>query len=245
MTEEEEENKEKPLEEQNKKDSTPPQPTQLPLSFHKIKGLTIRKRVDPTTSSKRESYQIQRAIKYTMKGKRIYFQIKTGNNVLYTTKMKGKRPDDPLPIAKGDQMHYSSKEFAGYLLSGNKHTIFSLRAQTTFGKELLSILFESPNGDKSLPKKISVSFFLKDSLIPKKLVNLDPSINDDGFFELNFHNKHVIPSIKNCILINDENKCEFVMVRKVSDDLIEADAVNVLSPLAVFAIVLSLCQSPF
>lgn len=245
MTEEEEEIKENHIENQSKSTPTTTEPTQLPLSFHKIKGLTIRKRVDPAISSARDLYQIQRTIKYTLKGKRIYFQIKMGNNILFSTKMKGKRPDDPLPIAKGDEMHYSSEQFAGYLLSGNKHTIFSLRAQTTFGKELLSILFESPNSDKSLPKRISVSFFLKDSLIPKKLVNLDPSINDDGYFELNFHNKHVIPSIKNCILINEENKCEYLMVRKVSDDLVEADAVNVLSPLAVFAIVLSLYQSPF
>lgn len=241
----EEEDKEISLKDDTNSKPTTNQPTELPISFHKIKGLTVRKRVDPTTSSSRDSYQIQRTIKHTMKGKRIYFQIKMGNNILYTTKMKGKRPDDPLPIAKGSEMHYSSTEFAGYLLCGNKHTIFSLRAQTTFGKELLSILFESPNGDKTMPKKISVSFFLKDSLIPKKLVNLDPSINDDGYYELNFHNKQVIPSIKNCILINEENKCEYVMVRKVSDDLVEADAVNVLSPLAVFAIVLSLYESPF
>lgn len=242
---EEEENNDKIISNQNKVESTSAKPTELPISFHKIKGLTVRKRVDPTASSARDSYQIQRIIKRTVKGKRLYFQIKMGNNVLYSTKMKGKRPDDPLPIAKGSEMHYSSEQFAGYLLSGNKHTIFSLRAQTTYGKELLSILFESPNGDKSLPKKISVTFFLKDSLIPKKLINLDPSINDDGYYELNFHNKQVIPSIKNCILVSEDNKCEFVTVRKVSEDLVEADAVNIISPLAVFGIVLSLYESPF
>ena len=172
MTSEEE--KETILENETTTKSNTTNPTELP--FRKIKGLTIRKRVDPSVSSARDSYQIERSIKHTLKGKRIYFQIKIGNNILYSTKMKGKRPEDPLPIAKGSEMHYSSEQFAGYLLSGNKHTIFSLRTQTTFGKELLSILFESPNGDKSLPKKISVTFFLKDSLIPKKLVNLDPSM---------------------------------------------------------------------
>lgn len=220
-------------------------PTQLPLSISKIKGLPFRKRVDPSVSSSKNTYQIHRQVKHTIKGTRIYFQMKKGNQVLFSTKLKGKRPDDPIPIATGSEMHYSSDKFAGYLHSGNKHTIYSLRAQTTFGKELISILFESPNGDKSLPKKISVTFFLKDSLIPTKLINLEPNFNDDGFFELNFHNKPVIPSIKNCILINQENNCEFMISRKVSDDVLEAEAVNIMSPLAVFAIILSLYQSPF
>lgn len=220
-------------------------PTQLPLSLSKIKGITYRKRVDPSTTSSKDTYQIHRTIKRTIKGTRILFQFKKGSRILFTTKMKGKRPDDPLPIATGPEMHYSSDKFAGYLLSGNKHTIYSLRAQTTFGKELISILFESPNGDKSMPKKISVNFFLKDSLIPTKLVNLEPTFNDDGYFELNFHNKPVIPSVKNCILIDQENKCEFVISRKISDNIVEVEAVNVMSPLTVFAIILSLYESPF
>lgn len=220
------------------------QPTQLPLSISKFKGITYRKRANPLVSTK-DSYQIHRTTKHSIKGTRVYFQFKKDNQILYSTKMKGKRPDDPLPISSGSEMHYSSDKFAGYLLSGNKHTIYSLRAQTTFGKELISILFESPNGDKTLPKKISVTFFLKDSLVPTKLVNLEPTLNEDGGFELNFHNKKVIPSIKNCILINQENKCEFLILRKTSDDIVEIEAVNVISPLAVFAFALSLYECPF
>ena len=74
-------------------------PTQLPLSLSKIKGITFRKRVDPLVSSSKDFYQIHRKVKHTIKGTRIYFQFKKGNQILYSTKMKGKHPDDPLPIA--------------------------------------------------------------------------------------------------------------------------------------------------
>lgn len=213
-------------------------------SFTQIKGLKFRKRLDPVTTTQRDLYRIERKTKYTIKGKRIYFQIYLGGNVLFSTKMKGKRPDDPLPIAKGPEMHYSASEFAGFLHPGNGHTLFSLRAQAAYGTELLSVLFESVANAK-LPKKIRVTFFLKDSLIPTKLVSADPNFNEDGYYELNFHNKQVIPSIKNCILINEDNNCEYIMIRKVSDDVVEADAVTIVSALSVFAIGLALFQSPF
>ncbi|OHT06544.1 hypothetical protein TRFO_25437 [Tritrichomonas foetus] len=215
------------------------------ISLGKIRGVTIRKRVDPTSTNQREEYKIKRKVKHTLKGARVYFKFISNGKVLYSTKMKGKRPDGPLPIAKGDDFHYSNESFAGFLLSGNNHTDFSLRAQTKYGKEMLSIKMERPNGEKKLPKGIKVTFFLKDSLIPTKLVSLEPAFNDDGYFELNFRNKKVVASIKNCILINSENKCEFMMARKVDKNVVEADAVSVMSPLAVFAIVLALYETPF
>ena len=215
------------------------------ISLSSLRGVTFRKRVDPSTTKSRDEYKITRHTKHTIKGKRVLFEISRNGKILYSTKMKGRRPDEPLPIAKGAEMHYSSKSFAAYLLSGNGHKSYSLRAQTTFGKELLTVAMELTNGEKMLPKTVTVTFFLKDSLIPTKLVNMQPTFHDDGVFTLNFGGKEAVTSIKNCILINQENKVEFLMVRKTSKDVVMADAVNVMSPLSVFAIVLTLFETPF
>lgn len=217
---------------------------QLP-NLRKIKGIHIRKRIDPTQTSERELYQIIRNTRHTIKGTRITFQILQNNEILFTTKFKGKRPTNPIPIQSGKEMHYRDKEFAGYLHSGNNHCSYSLRVKTLFGKELISIQFSLHNGQKNIPKDIVVSFFIKDSLIPQRLINMPPILNDDAGYELPFNNKMCIPSIKNCVMINEADQCQFISIRKVEKNLVEIDAVDMISPLSIFGFVLSLFQCPF
>ena len=69
-------------------------------------------------------------------------------------------------------------------------------------------------------------------------------MTDDMEWVLDFHNKESIPSTKNIILINEENTLEYLLVRKVSKDTLEADAVSLFSPLAVFGVALSLYVAP-
>lgn len=215
------------------------------LKLPKINGVHIRKRIDPTQSNERELYQIIRSKRHTIKGTRITFQILQDSEVLYTTKFKGKRPNAPIPIQSGSEMHYRDNEFAGYLHSGNNHCSYSLRIKNLYGKELISIQFNLHNGQKSIPKQIVVSFFIKDSLIPQKLVNMPPTLNDDGGYELPFYNKMCIPSIKNCVMINEVDQCHFMSVRKIDKNMIEVDAVEMISPLSIFGFVLSIFQCPY
>lgn len=226
-------------------DETSPNEEEQVTNLRKIKGIHIRKRIDPTQTKERGLYQVIRKTKHSIKGTRINFQILQHGDVLYTTKFKGKRPTDPIPIQSGSEMHYRDKEFSGYLHNGNNHSSYSLRIKTQFGKELISIQYNYHNGVKSVPKDIIVSFFIKDSLIPQRLINMPPILTDDGGYELPFYNKMCIPSIKNCVMINEQDQCQFMSVRKVEKNLIEIDAVDMISPLSIFGFVLSLFQCPF
>lgn len=205
-----------------------------------IPGIRIRRRVDPALSRERHLYHVARTRKLSVAGRRTTFTIFDHGNPLYTTKVKGSQLKEPLPIAKGGEMHYRDREFPGYLLSGNKHTQFSLRTADPFGKEQLSLTFSWHNGSKSVPRDISITFFLKDSLVPEKLANKRPQMTGDGEWQLDFSNRPVIASIRNCIFVHSSNGVEFVVVRKVERDMIEVDAVEIISPMAVFSIVIAL-----
>jgi hypothetical protein len=204
-------------------------------------GVTVRRRTDPGQSTVRDLYHCHRRTKHSIRGIRVYFTIFRGQTPLYSTKMKGRRPSYPLPIARGGEMHYTSSEFAAYLLSGNNHTQFSLRVKTAFGNEVLSVSMCHTDGDRTLPKTVSVYFFLKDSLIPQKLVSRRAAVNADGEWCLNFGNRLLIPSVRNCILAG-ENDIEFICIRKVGPDQVDVDAASIVSPLAVFGVVLALFE---
>ncbi|KAH0786143.1 hypothetical protein GPJ56_009820 [Histomonas meleagridis] len=204
-----------------------------------MKGIPVRKRVDPLISNELKLYQCTYNTVHTIRGTRIKIQFSREGKILYSTKLKGRRPEKPIPIAKGPEMHYSSKEFAGFLLTGNNHNSFSLRAKTEYGKEILSIQISHPSRNRNIPKDISLTFFQKDSLVPQKLVNRKCDYNADGYWEIDFDGKEATPSTKNCILVNECNNCEYIGIRKISNSLIEIDSVEIVTPLSVFGIALS------
>ena len=207
-----------------------------------FRGVRVRRRVDPAASRERKLYRIVRRTKHSIRGIRVNFTIFDKDTPLFCTKMKGRHPTGPLPIAKGAEMHYRSSSFAAFLLSGNNHSQFSLRAREQFGNELLSIQYSLHDGRRSDPRDICINFFVADAIIPERLVNKRPDFNPDGYWELDFGDKPLISSIRNTIFIRETDKVQFVVVRKVAKNEIEVDSVEVISPLAVFAIVLSLFE---
>jgi hypothetical protein len=212
------------------------------IFIHNIRGLKVRRHVSPSRSSPRELYRIERSVRRGIRGLRVSFTLFQQNHALYSTKLKGRRSSIPVPIARGGEMHYRDPEFAAYLLSGNKHTQFSLRAITTFGSELLTVKFSIQNGDRPLPRNVELNFFLKDSLVPQKLKSKTPKLNPDGHWGLDFGERPLVPSVRNHIFVQEETDLEFMTVRKVAKHTIEVDAVTLLSSLAVFGIVLSLFE---
>ena len=130
------------------------------------------------------------------------------------------------------------------MLSGNQYLTFSLRARAELGNEIIAVEHVRNKEDKSIPKQIKMDLFLKDSLIPQKLQSKRPIASDDGEWVLDFHSKEVIPSIKNVIMVDESQSLEYLVVRKVDSDIVEADAVPILSPLAVFGFVLTMFIAP-
>jgi hypothetical protein len=142
-------------------------------------------------------------------------------------------------------MHYRDREFAAFLLSGNGHMLSSLRARGAFGSELLSIDISRVNSDSSIPKRVQIYFFLKDSLVPQRLVTRKPKFREgDECWELDFGDRPLIPSVKNSIFVGGESDVEFMDLRQVEKNLFEVAAVDVLSPLAVFGVMLAVLQCP-
>jgi len=137
-------------------------------------------------------------------------------------------------------MRYRGRDFAGFLLSGDGHSKFSLRAKDPFGKELLSVQFSLRDGVRNGPRGVLITFFAPDSMVPHEIVNKRPQLNGDGGWELDFRDRTVTTSIRNFIFTPAGSHVEFVVVRK---DAIEVDAVEVLSPMSVFATVLALFET--
>jgi hypothetical protein len=217
---------------------------QLPrILVHNIRGLKVRRHVSPARSSARDIYRITRSVRRSIRGVRVSFTIFGDHTALYSTKLKGRRPSTPLPIARGAEMHYRATDFAAHLLTGNKHRQFSLRALTAFGSELLTLEITAEERDRALPKHVTIHFFLKDSLVPKELTARAPIWNPDGRWELDFGNRALIPSVRNCIFVQKETNLEFIAVRKVEKHVVEVDAVPVISPLGVFGIVIALFEA--
>ncbi|EAY04803.1 hypothetical protein TVAG_305530 [Trichomonas vaginalis G3] len=214
-----------------------------PTLFPQIVGIRVRKRVDPAVSPK-ILYTIKRTFTTSIRGRRTHYQILKDGQILYSAKLKSKRQSEPIPISNGSDAHYSSTNNAAYLLCGDGRIEFSLRAKDQYGPEVITIQHSHIQNDKHLPKTLKVTLFLKDSLIPHKLISKQPQMTDDMEWVLDFHNKELIPSTKNIILINEENTLEYLLVRKVSKDTLEADAVSLFSPLAVFGVALSLYVAP-
>ena len=200
----------------------------------------IRKRFSVSANSSRITYQITRESFVTLKGKRIHFQIYKEDKPIFHSKLKGKRPNKPIPIGNGSEVHFSQNDFAAFLLSDPTFLNFSLRAKTEYGKELLSIHVEYRNGDKKLPRIVKVNFFAKDSLIPPNLISKDPVANEEGQYELYFHDKPVVSSVKNFIFIDPSNGIEFCCIRRVSKTVFEVDTVDMMSPLAILGLVVSI-----
>lgn len=208
-----------------------------------ITGIKIRKRVDPANSPK-ICYRIERSYTTSIRGRRTHFKILKDGQILYAAKLKSKRQSEPIPISSGPDAHYSAKSNAAYLLTGDKQSEFSLRAKEQYGNEVITIRHSHVNNDNKLPKTLSVTLFLKDSMIPHNLISKPPQLTDDMEWVLDFHNKPSLPSTKNIILVNEEKTLEYLMVRKVEDNALEADAVSLISPLAVFGVTLSLFIAP-
>ena len=182
------------------------------------------------------TYQIERDSDFTLKGFRYHFQLSFEGEFLYHSKTKSKRPEDPVYISSGNQMHFSQEKFDAVLLTNNQNSFFSLRKDNEMGEELLTI--EIFTTSRSLPRTTKMNIFEKMPFIPNKVHSLLPEFKN-GAWQLSFLGKQVISSIKNCILVGDDN-LPYFMIRRISQDIIEIDAPQIFPPLSIFGLGLAI-----
>jgi len=210
----------------------------LPSRFRPISAVLPPKRAGSNQMARFVTYQLIREKVMTWKGQRIHYQFNFLDNPLYHTKSMTSKPTDPVPLGNGQEIHFSQSAFAGFLLIGNSNSSFSVRKESHYGPEMLSLeILSNRNGN---PRIISASLFNQDSFLPSKLVSLDPIKGPNGHWQLCFFGKPAVPSIKNCVLIGKDDKIPYVIFRRVSETTFEIDAPEVFPSLSLFGLGLSL-----
>lgn len=228
------------IENPNSSSNPPPlKNNSLSKRLHSIPGLRIRQRLIPENLNIKNytTYDLVCTHNLTMRGTRYHFQLSLQGFPLFHVKMKSRRPSTSIPISSGSEMHLSQPTFAGYLLQTDDHQTLSLRRDTEFGDELMTIKYAEYG--LGVPKKITVNMFLHDSSLPTVLVNKQPQLVD-GIYFLSFGDKEVISSVKNCILIGEENNYPYLFARKIGKDKMQFDAFQYFTPLDIISFGISL-----
>ena len=182
------------------------------------------------------TYQIERNSDLTLKGFRYHFQLIFEGDFLFHSKTKSKRPEEPIFISSGSEMHFSQEKFEAVLLSNSSHSFFSLRKNNEMGEELLTV--EITVTSRVRPRTTQMNVFEKMPFIPEKVQSLLPEYKN-GSWHLSFLGKTAISSIKNCILMGDDN-LPYFMIRRTSETVIEIDAPQIFPPLDVFGLGLAI-----
>ena len=183
------------------------------------------------------TYAIKRTKNVTWKGFRYHYQIEFQGNPLYHSKTKTKKPSDPIWISHGTEMHFSQSKFEACLLSNNDQSLFSLRQDNEYGKEMMTV--EVTTISPSQPRITVMNVFEKMEFVPSRVESLKPTLSKRGTWELSFLNKPCIPSIKNCILVGSDS-LPYFMARRVSDEVLEVDSPQIFPSICVFGLAISL-----
>ena len=187
------------------------------------------------------TYNCQRKKSINIKGKKILFYFKDGNNILFTAKFK---PSSTyIPIMAGDDVHIKSDNNDAVLLYANNFCDFSLRKKTNYGPEIMSIQFRIYENEARQPRRLSLFFFERQDDIPEKLDSVEPDQTDEMTWCVDLNTEDAVTSIKNC-RIEDQNHNLYEIVRKKKDDVLEVEARDTIDKLCLFttAIASFLCK---
>lgn len=194
------------------------------------------------------TYMFAYTKKKSVKGTRYHYQLIQGGQPLFHSKSKSKHSARSIPISSGVECHFSQNSFAGVLSVDQKKHIFSLHEEFLDGKELMTVQFEPANGE--MPRNIKATFhdFPEPNTSPQKLIDLllisrKPEKNSSGQWTLSFGGKYVIPSVKNCILVQEGRDNAMISTRRISSTACEVEVLDSFSPLALFGFLLSVFVS--
>ena len=170
------------------------------------------------------------------------------DTILYTAKYRSSSIDPIISLFKGNTGHLKEDHAEGVILTSEKLTNFSLRKQSRYGNELMSLKFVKSILNSKKPRSIQIyaSIDSSDSNHSKPIFlrNLEPKRTVFGTWELNLNSKNVCASSKNCRIINDSTKETVFIIRKVEKHVIEIEAMKCFSLLQLFALAISslLCR---
>ena len=187
------------------------------------------------------TYRLSKTKTVTFKGVRVYYRLFLSGTPIYSVKLKSDRLGPQTPISHGFDIHLSQTSFEGFLISDEAHKNFSLRLSSPYGKELMTIATD--NTDATRPCAITVRFFAQRDILPPIMKNRQPIRTPDGQFTLDFDGKYAIPSVKNCVIVNECNR-PYIIFRRISKTDYEIDAFTRIYPLCLVGFALAVIYSP-
>jgi hypothetical protein len=142
-------------------------------------------------------------------------------------------------IGKGSDYHMRSSEPMAVVL------IFK-RAQTYFLKQddqdLMSIEYSLSDGPNT-PREVKISFSKPIAGISEHLHNRMPKQRSNGNWVLDFGGRYVVSSVKNCVIV-DENDREMFVAIKMDTDVLRIEGHPAIPDICTFCFALSCFVCP-
>lgn len=179
-------------------------------------------------------YLVTREKKTHLNGRRLFFHLYIGSELIYTAKCKTKSAHH-VYIMKGDDAHLGSDADA-LILIGNDSSDFSLRKKKNLGSEVMTVRILPPKTTSDTTRKMTVSFFTPFEGTPAKIFTKKPCLNPNGKIEHDFEGKFAIESIKNAVLVAKHDGPKMMSIRKTGEDSLEIEPKFEHEDLWIFAI---------
>ena len=173
-------------------------------------------------AANRVSYHLESESTFKLTGFTYSFSLTRGSEHLMSLKFKSSAKEVPLEC----------ESFKGVILLNRDGNQYCLRRESELGRDVCTVRY---NKSKSTPSTRVCRVYLleRDSSLPYVLRSC--SASDDRFGP-----RHVLPSVKNCILV-DAEKQEKMAVMKVGKNTLCIDAVSEIPPHIVFLVGVSAC----
>ena len=173
-------------------------------------------------AANRVSYHLESESTFKITGFSYSFSLTRGSELLMSLKFKSSAKEVPLEC----------ENFKGVILLNRDGNQYCLRRESELGRDVCTVRY---NKSKSTPSTRVCRVYLleRDSSLPYVLRSC--SASDDRFGP-----RHVLPSVKNCILV-DAEKQEKMAVMKVGKNTLCIDAVSEIPPHIVFLVGVSAC----
>lgn len=188
------------------------------------------------------TYAITRTNKVSLKGSSYTFHFLKQDNIIYSSKCKGRNPSKPMPIVAGEEVHLS-KPGDFYLIPEKSSTIFELRKESITGPLISTSHIMHNVHNLMMPRTVMISITEESGLPTTTLITRKPKLNRNGTFTLHFHNRFTIPSEKNAIFINQAlgtNGPDVLSIRKIGKATLEIISDVKIPDYLVFAIGLTM-----
>jgi hypothetical protein len=170
----------------------------------------------------------------TVRGLRTHYQFSQEGYPLFHSKSKSWSPSAPIGISFGSSSHVSQAAFIAVVIPGAKRRTFTVKQGEA---DVMQIEFSEVKGPH--PKRIRISI---DNQV---FVNQQPKLGLDGHWQLSFGGKLAIPSVKNCVIVPENDSGTVVMqMRRVSGSNCELDSAGMFAPICLFGYAIASFVSP-